>query len=129
MNSIASSTVCVIWTRPRDDSLQARRLAPKATTWADLRAGAGFPGLVLRCALADTCAASVHPDESSTKKAAFLTEAARVTAAPAVIHAVRVVDFVNNHLDRIEVVTARALAPLPKLIAEAYPLLKRGTVG
>ena len=129
MNLIASSTVPILWTRHIADSLQLLLLAPEAKIWADLGSGAGFPGLILACALADTPGATVHLVESSTKKAAFLREAAKVTAAPAVIHAVRVVDFVNNHLDRIEVVTARALAPLPKLIAEAYPLLKRGTVG
>ncbi len=77
---------------------------------------------------ADMEGATVHLVESSTKKAAFLNEAARVTAAPAIIHAVRAVDFVNNHSARIEVVTARALAPLSKLIAETYPLLKTGGV-
>jgi 16S rRNA (guanine527-N7)-methyltransferase len=38
------------------------------------------------------------------------------------------VDFVNNQPGPIEVVTARALAPLSKLLAEAYPLLKTGAV-
>jgi 16S rRNA (guanine527-N7)-methyltransferase len=128
MNLIASSTVPILWTRHIADSLQLLRLAPKAKTWADFGSGAGFPGLVLACALADTPGATVHLVESSTKKAAFLNEAARVTAAPAIIHAVRVVDFVNNRPGRIEVVTARALAPLPKLLAEAYPLLKTGTM-
>jgi 16S rRNA (guanine527-N7)-methyltransferase len=129
MNLIASSTVPILWTRHIADSLQLLRLAPKAKTWADLGSGAGFPGLVLACALADTPGTTVHLVESSTKKAAFLREAVRVTAAPAVIHAVRAVDFVNNRPDPIEVVTARALAPLSKLIAEAYPLLKKGVVG
>jgi 16S rRNA (guanine527-N7)-methyltransferase len=127
MNLIASSTVPILWTRHIADSLQLLLLAPKAKTWADLGSGAGFPGFVLACALADTPGTTVHLVESSTKKAAFLREAARVTAAPVVIHAVRVVDFVNNRPGPIEVVTARALAPLPKLVAEAYPLLKTGT--
>jgi 16S rRNA (guanine527-N7)-methyltransferase len=129
MNLIASSTVPILWTRHIADSLQLLRLAPNAKTWADFGSGAGFPGLVLACALAETPGAEVHLVESSTKKAAFLHEAARVTAAPAVIHAVRAVDFVNNRPGPIEVVTARALAPLSKLITEAYPLLKRGVVG
>jgi 16S rRNA (guanine527-N7)-methyltransferase len=128
MNLIASSTVPILWTRHIADSLQLLPLAPAAKTWADFGSGAGFPGLVLACALADTPGTIVHLVESSTKKAAFLRDAARVTAAPAVIHAVRVVDFVNNHSSPIEVVTARALAPLSKLLAEAYPLLKTGTV-
>jgi 16S rRNA (guanine527-N7)-methyltransferase len=128
MNLIAASTVPILWTRHIADSLQLLSLAPKAKTWADLGSGAGFPGLVLACALADTPGATIHLVESSTKKAAFLREAAKVTAAPAVIHAVRVVDFVNSQPAPIEIVTARALAPLSKLLAEAYPLLKTGAV-
>jgi 16S rRNA (guanine527-N7)-methyltransferase len=128
MNLIASSTVPILWTRHVADSMQLLPLAPKAKTWADFGSGAGFPGLVLACALADTPGATVHLVESSTKKAAFLREAVRVTGAPAIIHAVRAVDFVNNQPGRIEIVTARALAPLSKLVAEAYPLLKTGAV-
>jgi 16S rRNA (guanine527-N7)-methyltransferase len=45
------------------------------------------------------------------------------------IHAMRVADFAKRAPRQIDVVTARALAPLPKLLAEAYPLLKRGARG
>ena len=41
----------------------------------------------------------------------------------------RIEDFVEQPPEHIDVVTARALAPLPKLLAEAYPLLKRGALG
>ena len=66
MNLIASSTVPILWTRHIADSLQLMLLAPKAKTWADLGSGAGFPGLVLACALADTPGTTVHLVESST---------------------------------------------------------------
>jgi 16S rRNA (guanine527-N7)-methyltransferase len=85
--------------------------------------------LVLACALADTPGVTVHLVESNGKKAAFLREAAKVTAVPAIIHAVRIVDFVNNQTSGVEVVTARALAPLPELLSATYPLLKKGTIG
>jgi len=71
----------------------------------------------------------VHLVESSTKKAAFLREAARATGAPAQIHAVRIEDFVENLSMAVDVVTARALAPLVRLLATTYPLLKTGTLG
>ena len=129
MNLIAPSTVPILWTRHVADSLQLLALAPQVKTWADLGSGAGFPGLVLACALADTPGVTVHLVESNGKKASFLREAARVTGVPAVIHAVRIVDFVNNQTGGIEVVTARALAPLPELLSATYPLLKNGTVG
>jgi 16S rRNA (guanine527-N7)-methyltransferase len=71
----------------------------------------------------------VHLIESSSKKAAFLSEAARVVGAPAVVHAVRVVDFVENPPGRVDIVTARALAPLVDLLDAAYPLLRTGAHG
>jgi len=92
----------------------------------DFGSGAGFPGLVLACALADTPGARVHLVESNTRKAAFLREAARATGAPAVIHPVRIGDFVDNPPESVEIVTARALAPLVELLSAAYPLLRYG---
>lgn len=129
MNLIASSTEPVLWTRHVADSLQLPALAPEAKAWIDLGSGGGFPGLPIACALAGIPGASVHLVESSTKKAAFLREAGRVTGAPVEIHAERIADFVKHMPDRFDVVTARALAPLSKLLREAYPLLKTGATG
>jgi 16S rRNA (guanine527-N7)-methyltransferase len=129
MNLIASSTIPIIWSRHVADSLQLLALAPKARIWADLGSGAGFPGLVLACALAEGGGARVHLVENNSKRAAFLREAVRVTDAPAKVHALKLGDFVKNSPEPIDVVTARALAPLPKLLAMAYPLLKKGAVG
>jgi 16S rRNA (guanine527-N7)-methyltransferase len=128
-NLIARSTIPVIWTRHIADSLQLLDLAPQAKVWADLGSGAGFPGIVIACALAETEGAKVHLVESIGKKAAFLREAVQVTGAPAIVHAMRIEDFVDKAPESIEVVTARALAPLPKLLPLAYPLLKKGAVG
>jgi 16S rRNA (guanine527-N7)-methyltransferase len=129
VNLIAPSTEPVLWTRHIADSLQLFALAPEALAWADFGTGAGFPGLVIACALAESPGAVVYLVESNTKKIAFLLEAVRVLAVPAVIHAVRAADFVKRAPAGIEVVTARALAPLPELLAAAYPLLKKGAVG
>jgi 16S rRNA (guanine527-N7)-methyltransferase len=132
-NLIAPSTEPTLWTRHIADSLQLLRLAPEARTgsqiWVDLGSGGGFPGLVIACALADRKGTVVHLVESIGKKATFLREAARATGAPVEIHAMRVADFAKRAPRQIDVVTARALAPLPKLLAEAYPLLKRGVRG
>jgi 16S rRNA (guanine527-N7)-methyltransferase len=129
INLIAPSTEPKLWTRHIADSLQLLALAPRARTWVDLGSGGGFPGLVIGCALADMPEARVHLVESSTKKAAFLREAARITGASAEVHAVRIEDFVENFSAPVDVVTARALAPLAELLAAAYPLLKTGAVG
>jgi 16S rRNA (guanine527-N7)-methyltransferase len=126
-NLIASATVREIWTRHIADSLQLAALAPQAKVWVDLGTGAGFPGLVIACALAEQADAVVHLVESNQKKAAFLREAVRLTGAPAKVHAGRIEEFVTS--DRIDVVTARALAPLKNVLALAESLLKTGAVG
>jgi 16S rRNA (guanine527-N7)-methyltransferase len=131
-NLIAPSTEPILWTRHIADSLQLLPLAPEARIWVDLGSGAGFPGLVIACAVADSPviqAPQVHLVESTGKKAAFLREAAQITGAPAIVHGERIADFIPHAPDRIDAVTARALAPLSKLLTEAYPLLKKGAIG
>ncbi len=128
-NLIAASTVPHLWTRHIADSLQLLDLAPEARVWIDLGSGAGFPGLVIACALADTPGATVHLVESNAKKAAFLREAARITGAPAVIHPERIEKFVDGFRSRVDAVTARALAPLKDLLDQSVSLLKTGALG
>ncbi len=129
MNLIAASTVPVLWTRHIADSLQLLTVAPQARRWADLGSGGGFPGVPIACALAGQSRAEVHLIESNQKKAAFLREAVRMTGAPAIVHAERVADFARAFRGGLDVVTARALAPLSELLSIAYPLLKSGTQG
>ena len=129
INLIARSTIPAIWTRHVADSLQLLPLAPDAKCWIDLGSGAGFPGLVIACALADRGGAVVHLIESTGKKAAFLREAVNQIRLPAVVHAVRIEDFVKNFNGRPDVVCARALAPLDELLTLAHPLLKTGAQG
>jgi len=129
MNLVASSTEATLWTRHVADSLQLLALAPEARIWADLGSGGGFPGVVIACALADIPGAHVHLVESNGKKASFLREAVRAAGVPATVHARRIEDFVKNAPVPIDVVTARALAPLQKVLVSTYPLLKTGTLG
>lgn len=124
-NLVAPSTLPELWTRHVADSLQLLPLAPNAKHWVDLGSGGGFPGLVLACALADSPGSVVHLVESNLKKAAFLREAARLTGAPAKVHAVRIEDFVDGFAEPVEIVTARALSPLDNLLESAYPLLRK----
>jgi len=125
-NLIAASSVRHLWVRHIADSLQLLALAPEARTWVDLGSGAGFPGLVLGCALADTAGSRVHLVESNAKKAAFLREAVRVSGAAAIVHHARAEDLVPGWQDPPDVVTARALAPLFVLVELAAPMVKRG---
>ena len=128
-NLIAASTIPHLWTRHIADSLQLLALAAHAKIWVDLGSGGGFPGLVLACALADRAGAKVHLVESTAKKCAFLQAAADDLRLPAKIHCQRVENFIPAFPNKPDVVTARALAPLPKLLEMAFPLLKRGAQG
>ena len=83
----------------------------------------------IACALADTPGAKVHLVESNAKKAAFLREAIRVTGAPAVVHAERIERFAEAFAGPVDVVTARALAPLKSLLDQSLSLWKSGTLG
>jgi 16S rRNA (guanine527-N7)-methyltransferase len=128
-NLIARSTIPQLWTRHIADSLQLLPLAPNAKTWVDLGSGAGFPGLVIACALADQPGARVHLVESVQKKAAFLRETAQQLQVPAIVHAVRIEVIGKNTNIKADVVTARALAPLDQLLTLAHPLLRSGAIG
>jgi 16S rRNA (guanine527-N7)-methyltransferase len=129
MNLIAASTVPQLWTRHIADSLQLLALAPRARSWVDLGSGAGFPGLVIACALADSAGAAVHLVDSTRKKAAFLADAAGNLNLPVTVHAERIEDFTAANRISFDVVTARAVAPLTRLVGYAMPLLKRGAIG
>lgn len=127
-NLIAASTFPTIWTRHIADSLQLLDLAPGAKIWVDLGSGGGFPGLVLACALVEKADAKIHLVESTAKKCAFLQAVSEALKLPAEVHNQRVENFIPV-FRRSDVVTARALAPMPKLLDLAFPLLKRGGVG
>jgi 16S rRNA (guanine527-N7)-methyltransferase len=125
-NLVAPSTLPHLWTRHIADSLQLLTLAPSAKIWADLGSGGGFPGIVLACALAETPGATVHLVERNAKKAAFLREALRVTASTGMVHFSGIEDIVERLEAPIDCVTARALAPLHRLIGFAEPLVRKG---
>jgi 16S rRNA (guanine527-N7)-methyltransferase len=130
VNLVSPGDIADLWYRHILDSAQLLPLLPPAPEGrdrviADLGSGAGFPGMVL----AILGAGSVHLFESDARKCAFLLEAARVTNAPATVHNIRI-ETVPEKMPgfRADVVTARALAPLSKLLALAAPLIEKGGV-
>jgi 16S rRNA (guanine527-N7)-methyltransferase len=121
-NLVAASTLPRLWPRHFADSAQIRDLAPKARLWLDLGSGAGFPGLVVAILQTGQPDFRMHLVESNIKKCAFLADVARETEAPVDIHAVRIEQLGESaHSLRPEVVSARALAPLPRLFELASP--------
>jgi 16S rRNA (guanine527-N7)-methyltransferase len=115
LNLIAARDAEVVWDRHIADSLQLVPLIPKDTHRAiDLGTGGGFPGLVL------AIATGIPFDliESDQRKASFLRTAILQTGAPAIVHCCRIEEAA---VPPAALVTARALAPLPRLL----PLVAR----
>jgi 16S rRNA (guanine527-N7)-methyltransferase len=129
-NLIAVSTLPRIWSRHFADSAQLLTLAQNARLWLDLGSGAGFPGLVIAILETGRPEFRMHLVESNRKKCAFLAEVARETIAPVEIHAGRIEGFAES-ADRLkpDVVSARALAPLPRLLELAAPFFGPATRG
>lgn len=127
-NLVSPTTLDNIWERHFRDSLQLLTLCPDAKRWVDIGSGAGFPGLVIAIALADDPDVSVRLIESDNRKCAFLREVARQTNAPAVVEHGRAENIIPA-LEKVDVVSARAVAPLHKLVEMAAPLLSAGATG
>ncbi|MCO5081473.1 MAG: 16S rRNA (guanine(527)-N(7))-methyltransferase RsmG [Rhizobiaceae bacterium] len=126
INLVAPSTLSELWMRHVVDSAQLLPLARGAKRWMDLGSGGGFPALVVATFLKQCADASVDLIESNAKKAAFLQTAVRELALPAKVH-VRRIEEIAGMLPNPEIVTARALAPLPILLELAYPLFSSTT--
>lgn len=117
INLVSKTTIPDLWTRHFLDSAQLlRALPPGANTLVDMGSGAGFPGLIL----AVFGVPDVHLIESDTRKVAFLREAARVTGTDVTLHNARIESVAPFPAD---VVTARALAPIRRLLDYAHPFL------
>jgi 16S rRNA (guanine527-N7)-methyltransferase len=121
MNLVGPSAMAAFWLRHAYDSAQLLPLAPEAKVWADLGAGAGFPGIVLAILLKGREGAQVHLVESLTKRCRFLQAVVDELSLPAVIHNARAE---STGLSSIDVVTARACAPMDKLLGYAHPTLR-----
>lgn len=125
MNLVGPSTLAEFWTRHVLDSAQLLALAPEARTWADLGAGAGFPGLVLAILLKGRPGAHVWLIDSLNKRCRFLQGVVDALELPATVIAGRA----EEQSLRVDVVTARAVAPLQTLLGYAQPYLSRGAKG
>jgi 16S rRNA (guanine527-N7)-methyltransferase len=122
-NLVAKSTLPDLWHRHMWDSAQLLPLIPPAAhTLADLGSGAGFPGLVLAVMRPDL---KITLHEATTKKCAFLQAASDRMGVKVDIHNARLEDLIRQPFD---VVTARALAPLPLLLGYAHRFTGPNTV-
>lgn len=128
INLIGPRELDAYWGRHALDCGQLVRHAAGARRWIDIGSGAGFPGIVVGCLLADTPGVRIDLVETNPKKAAFLREAIRETGAPCRVlnQSIDDVAFMDETYD---IVTARAFAPLPRIITSAKPILDRGAIG
>jgi 16S rRNA (guanine527-N7)-methyltransferase len=159
VNLVSASTLAAIWHRHFADSAQLVNLAPAAQTWVDLGSGAGFPGMVVAIVLADgadalaaaplaaavggrgtdatlEASATARPPprvslvEGDSRKAAFLRTVARQSGIAVDILSTRIERAATqSKLQPADVVMARALAPLDKLLGLAAPWFSSRTVG
>lgn len=116
INLVAASTLADPWRRHMLDSAQLLPMLPAGYDVphiADLGSGAGFPGLVL--ALMSNAAVTLV--ESDSRKCAFLREVIRTTGTPARVETARIEALPPVAAD---VVTARACAPLPRLLGYVH---------
>ncbi len=130
MNLVGAKTLPHVWARHVADALQLLPLLPRGLRHiVDLGSGAGIPGMVLAMVLGGDV--EVVLVESNVKKAAFLRYVAQEAAARVTIRNERIeaVDVAAPVPAGAELITARALAPLPRLLDLAWPWLERGATG
>ena len=122
-NLVGPNTLADLWTRHIADSLQLADLS-EGESWADVGSGAGFPGLVIALARPERRVTLI---ESDGRKCAFLRQVVRLTSAH--------VEICNARAEAVfetlapDVVTARAVAPLGRLLDLCSSPLMAGATG
>jgi 16S rRNA (guanine527-N7)-methyltransferase len=125
INLVGQNTLTDIWRRHFLDSAQILPLltalpVDRPLILLDLGSGAGFPGLVVALMAVDR-PLDVHLVESDSRKCAFLREAARLTGTRIQLHNCRIEALEPF---KVDVISARALAPLDRLIPLMAPFLE-----
>jgi 16S rRNA (guanine527-N7)-methyltransferase len=106
------------------ESLSFARLLPSAATLLDVGSGGGLPGVVIAIARPDI---AVHLLEATKKKADFLVEVSEHLGLGCEVHHGRAEELSGSELrGRFDVVTARAVAPLERLVPWCAPFLRPG---
>jgi 16S rRNA (guanine527-N7)-methyltransferase len=111
-NLVSARTLDEVWVRHFADSLQLLRGVPRETSsWLDLGTGAGFPGVAIAIARPDIAVSCV---ESRALRTDYLSRAVAGLG-------LQNCTIVHSRLQDVEtakfgVISARAFAPLPKLL-------------
>ena len=125
MNLVGPATMPDYWSRHVLDSAQLLDHAPDALTWADLGAGAGFPGVVLAILLKGRPDAHIWLIDSLGKRCRFLQTVVDELALPATV----IWGRAEEQEVAVDVVTARAVAAMDRLLGYAQPYFDGGAQG
>ena len=125
MNLVGPDSLPDFWSRHAWDSAQLVDLAGFGKTWADLGAGAGFPGVVLAILAKGRPGSHVWLIDSLQKRCRFLQTIVDELELPATV----VWGRAEEQALKVDIVTARAVAPMDKLLGYAQPYLSRGAQG
>lgn len=128
-NLVSQGTMPHVWTRHVLDSWQLLEYAPPKGEWVDLGSGAGFPGLVVAVSRTQAGAGTTHLIESNGRKCAFLRHIGHRLKLDMQVHEGRLEDYLRSWPRVPAVISARALAPLDKLLAWCEHLLRSGALG
>ena len=120
-NLVSAATLQHVWQRHIFDSAQLVRFEPRAgASWVDIGSGAGLPGIVIAC-LVEGPVTLVEPRRL---RAEFLRETVEVLGLNAAVECAKV----EKVSGRFDVITARAVAPLGKLLEISHHLSTGKTV-
>lgn len=123
-NLVSRASLDEVWRRHLWDSAQLAAFIPeRATSLVDLGSGAGFPGLVLAELGRGRVRAVLY--EATRKKCDFLRLAADRLALDVEVRNARIENAAPEGFD---IVTARACAPLPRLLSYAQIFQGSGTI-
>jgi 16S rRNA (guanine527-N7)-methyltransferase len=135
INLVSQGTLDDLWHRHFADSAQLLAFGPTTgpVSWLDLGSGAGFPGLVVGIMLAERPGSRLVLIESDSRKCAFLREVVRQTGlaalVPVDILAERIETAANTtRVGAVDVISARAVAPLDRLLGWCQPFFGSRTV-
>ena len=125
-NLVSEGSLADLWRRHFWDSAQLAPYVPiSAASLVDLGSGAGFPGLVIAEILRERPDFRVVLHEATAKKCRFLEAVVTRLDLPAEVRQGRIEDAASEIFDCI---TARACAPLPKLLVYAQRFWGKGSV-
>jgi 16S rRNA (guanine527-N7)-methyltransferase len=122
MNLVGPESMNDYWRRHVLDSWQLLAMLDGARRIADLGTGAGLPGVVLAIFMKGEPGSEILLVDSLAKRCRFLEGVVQNLALPARVVCARA----EAASEKVDVITARACAPLSRLLTYAHPWMQKG---